>query len=78
MIKRVLPTLVVGGGILMLMFRGVGLAATEADTNSNSTAIGAVDAVVEAPVQAIGTTLPYGLLIAGIALILVYATMVSR
>lgn len=78
MIKRVVPTLIVAGGILMLMFRGVGMAASEADANSNSTAIGAVDAVVEAPTQAIGTGLPLGLAIAGVALILFWATVVRR
>ena len=78
MTNRLIPAFVVTAVIFMLMYRGVGMASSDAPTAENSSAVGVVDGVFEGGAQAASIGIPSGALVAGVALILVGALVVSR
>lgn len=78
MTNRLIPAFVITAVIFMLMYRGVGMAASDAPTADNSSAVGVVDGVFEGGLQAVSIGIPTGALVAGVALILFGALVVSR
>lgn len=68
--KRLIPTAVAGFAVLFLGFRSLNIASGEANAATNSSALNATDATLSALGQAAGVSVPLGMLIAVIAMIL--------